>query len=88
MVDTVLEAKIRNLIEEVYCCKCIFPINAKIVDNTYIVYLFIHGLDSHPLHILKDCDNEIEFLTWLEQDLKERNLIRASHININLNHDE
>lgn len=87
MVDSVLERKIRNVIEETYKCKCLFKIQAKIVDNTYIVYLYIHGFEESPLHIIWEGPTEADFLNWLAQDLKSRNLVRSSHININIVHE-
>ena len=36
MVDSVLERKIRDVIEDTYNCKCLFKIQAKVVDGTYI----------------------------------------------------
>ena len=88
MVETCLEANVRRLIEDVYCCICNIPIKAKVLDDTYIIYLYVHGLESHPVHMIWEGDSECEFFNWLKQELKERNLIRSSHININLNHDE
>lgn len=87
MVDSVLERKIRDVIEDTYNCKCLFKIQAKVVDSTYIVYLYIHGFEENPLHILWEGPTESDFLTWLALDLKKRNLIRSSHININIIHE-
>lgn len=87
MVDSVLERKIRDVIEDTYNCKCLFKIQAKVIDDTYIVYLYIHGFEENPLHILWEGPAESDFLTWLASDLKKRNLIRSSHININIIHE-
>lgn len=88
MVDTPLEKKIRDTIECAYNCICTFKIKAKIVDGTYIVYLFIHNYDIDPLHIIWEGDSEEEFLKFLCNDLtKHRNLLRSKYITINTDHD-
>lgn len=91
MVDSVLEHKIRNVIEDVYNCKCLFKITAKVIvedaQTTYITYLYIHGFEENPLHIIWEGASESDFLDWLWHDLKARNLVRSSHININVIHE-
>lgn len=84
MVDTELEAKIRKVVEDTYCCKATFPIKAKIVDNTYMVYFYLNNSRIDPLHIIKEDGTEQEFLDWLKDDLLKRNLLRSSYIKINL----
>ena len=87
MVDTVLESKIRNIIEQTYSCVCTFPIKAKVVDDTYIIYLYVHGCEEHPIHMIWEGNSESYFFKWFQYELKERNLIRASYIKINLIHE-
>lgn len=88
MVDTELESKIRQTIEETYCCKTTFPIKAKVVDGTYIVYLYLTNQLIDPMHVIWEGESEEAFLEWLKRDLKERNLLRSTFIKIELENDQ
>lgn len=87
MVESDLEHKIRKVIEDTYECITTFKIKAKIVDGTYIVFLYLHNDRIDPLQILWEGDDEDKFLEFLQIDLKKRNLIRSTHYKIDIVHD-
>lgn len=88
MVDNDLEAKIRKTIEEVYCCECTVKIKAKIVDNAYMVFFYIHDSEFNPMQLIHECETEEDFFKWFRKELQERNLMRSYFFKVILNHDQ
>lgn len=50
--------------------------------SEYILHLYVHDNRWCPLTIAKQCDNEDEFLEFLQQEFEKRNLIRSDYYKI------
>lgn len=87
-MNTELECKVLNLLNYLYQRE--YNHRLEVIHNEaddinpseYILHLYVHDNRWYPLTIAKQCDTEKEFLEFLEQELKKRNLIRSDYYKI------
>jgi hypothetical protein len=77
---TTLETRVLDSIEKVYNCKYIKPLKVTKEQSRDIYYyelqLFLYNDFFDPFIIGVQCNNDDEFITFIEKDLKERQLTR------------
>ena len=80
-----LEQQIREIIEVLYNHLFINRLEVLCGDNEdYILKMYIHDNQWCPLVIAKDGCTEQEFLDYIVEELRTRNLIRSEHYKIRL----
>lgn len=72
-----LDQDIKNLIENIYCCKFSNNLTVKKEDGIYFLEIFLSGLPFGGLMISKECSSDQEFLDYIEKELKKRRLDRS-----------
>ncbi len=91
-----LEPQVRHLLNCLY--KCDFQGKLEVLHNDkieapngyvlspeeYILRLYVQNNRFAPMSISKQCSSEEEFLCFLEQEFKQRNLIRSDYYKIRL----
>ena len=87
---TGLQQAVLDLIKKVYCSDYNHRIEVihheadKQNPSEYILHLYIHEQRLAPMCIAKQCDTDEEFLQYIEDELKRRNLIRSDFYKIEL----
>ena len=80
---TTLEEAALNSIEKVYECKFTKPLRVTKEESGGMYYyelqLFLYNDYFDPFIIGVQCKDDEEFITFLEKDLKERQLTRRKH---------
>ena len=85
-----LQQAVLQLIEKIYCKKYIGRL--EVIHNEgdasnpseYVLHMYPHMQLRAPLCMAFQCDTDEEFLSYVEQELKDRNLIRSDFYKIEL----
>lgn len=85
-----LQQAVLDLIKKIYCVEYnhrleVFKMEG--TDNeptTYILHMYIHTQRNQPMVISYQCETDEEFLSFVERELKLRNLIRSDFYKIKL----
>ena len=77
-----LEKAVLDIIEEIYKKKFIGKLKVlKLKDvESYTLKLYVHQYD--PIVISADCKDAEDFLNFVRQELKSRQLIKANYFNV------